>query len=150
MPAEIFSLRREKLLLDTSVYISNLRGGIHTEKIGLLRQEGILYLHSTVFEELLAGARSGDLKELARLKKPFLGTGRMVTPQDEDWEETGHIINRFISRKKMNSKNAVRLTGDTLIALSARRHGIRVITENRRDFELIRAIKDFKLTIWTA
>ena len=148
MPAEIIPLRREKVLLDTSLYISNFNRNRHAEAITDLIRSRVLYLHSVVFEELLAGARSRDLRQLERFKKPFLGAGRVVTPRDEDWEETGMVVNRLIARREMNSKGAVGLTHDILIALSARRQGIRVITENRRDFELIRSLKDFKLTVW--
>jgi predicted nucleic acid-binding protein len=38
---------------------------------------------------------------------------------------------------------------DVLIALTARSHGARLITSNRRDFELIYRYTKFELEIWT-
>ena len=151
MPAEVVFLRREKVLLDTSIYISHLTRNLHSDLILHLIRSSVLHLHSIVFEELLAGTRSDqEIRELYRLKKPFSGAGRVVTPTDEDWETTGSFVNRLIREKSIPSRKAVSLTHDILIALSARREGIRVITENKKDFELIYSLKEFKLTVWPA
>jgi len=37
---------------------------------------------------------------------------------------------------------------DVLIALTARSHGARLITSNRRDFELISSYRKFRLEVW--
>ena len=37
---------------------------------------------------------------------------------------------------------------DLLIALTARTYGARLITSNRRDFELIKSYHDFQLEVW--
>lgn len=141
-------LRPEKIIYDTSVYISYLRSGKHR---GLADQveNAVFYLHSTVFEELLAGIRTQkEQRELLNFKKPFVEKNRILTPTDQDWEETGLIINQLTVGQKVEFKNLVGLTHDILIALSVRRIGARVITENGKDFEKIRKIKDFKLTVW--
>lgn len=151
MAAEIIFLRREKVVLDTSIYISHLVRGFHSEAILDLVRSSVVFLHSIVFEELLAGVRTErEIRELHRFKKNFTKAGRLVTPNDGDWEETGLLVNQLIRKGRMPSLQAVGLTHDILLALSARRLGIRVITENRKDFEKIRSLKDFKLTLWSS
>ncbi len=146
MAAEVIYLRREKVLFDASIYISYLIRGRYVSLIGHLAQSSIFYLSSIVYEELLAGAREGkEVRELHRMKKPFHKTGRLITPSDEDWEETGHVIRKIRQKEGIH---AVSLTQDALIAISARRQGIRVVTANKKDFEKIRSFKDFKLTTW--
>lgn len=150
MPAEIVFLRREKVLVDTSVYIGHLNRDLYSDLILNLIRTSVLYLHSIVFEELLAGARTDkEIRELHWLKKPFSGAGRIVTPSDEDWEETGLLVNRLVGKASIPPSKAVSLTHDILLAVSARKMGARVITENQKDFEKIRSLKDFKLTVWT-
>ena len=48
----------EKILLDTSIYISHLNRGLYSEDIVRLIRSSVIYLNSIVFEELLAGAFS--------------------------------------------------------------------------------------------
>lgn len=147
---KLIYLRPEKVLLDTSVYISRLNSGLHEERMDELGPV-TLYLHSTVFEELLAGTRAyNEKKEFFKLKKAFLKRGRLVVPTDRDWEETGLMVNHFVRQGVLPVKKVVGMTHDILISLSARNAGIRVITENKKDFERIRMIKDFKLTVWSA
>jgi predicted nucleic acid-binding protein len=51
--------------------------------------------------------------------------------------------------KGLNSaEKVVSMTHDVLLAVSARRSGICVITENRRDFEKIHTIKPFRYQVW--
>lgn len=146
--AKVFYLRPEKILFDTSVYISRLNKGYHADKMDQLNHV-VLYLHSTVFEELIAGIQTPkEKRELFKLKKSFLKKERMVTPTDRDWEETGLMVNHFIHHGTSTTKKIINMTHDILIATSAKNAGIRVITENKKDFEKIRMIKDFKLTIW--
>lgn len=148
MPDNLFHLSREKILLDSSVYISHLVHGRHVDSINNLIRNHVFYLHSIVFEELLAGIRTSDEKnELMRLKKPFLVSNRLITPHDGDWQETGLIINRLITKTALPSHKAVSLTHDVLIAISSARLGVRVVTENKKDFERIRHLKPFKLSI---
>lgn len=149
MAAKIIYLHREKVLLDTSIYISHLNKGYYADAILDRIRSSVFYLHSLVFEELLAGAHSSqEIRQLHRLKKPFDGADRILTPNDGDWEETGLLMNRLIKKGPLASQHAISITHDILLALSCRRMGIRVITENKRDFERINALKPFKFTIW--
>lgn len=150
MPDNVFHLRREKILLDTSVYISHLIRGLHDEVVQNLIRNHVIYLHSVVFEEMLAGVRGAQEKhQLMQLKKPFVAANRIITPTDSDWQETGLVVNRLIGKGQMSPHKAVSLTHDCLIAVSAGRLGVRVVSENRHDFERIQAVKAFKLSVVT-
>lgn len=146
--AKIFYLHPEKILFDTSIYISRLNKGHHAEQMDHLNHV-VLYLHSTVFEELLAGIKTQkEKRELFKLKKSFLKKERMITPTDRDWEETGLVVNQLIHQGSLPREKIISITHDILIAMSAKNMGVRVVTENKKDFERIQKIKDFKLTIW--
>ncbi len=150
MAADLIFLHREKILLDTSIYITRYRFGKYEGLFQALIQKSIFFLHSIVFEELLVGANSNkEMEALQSMKKSFIKAKKLVTPSDKDWEETGMLLNKIIRRKELNTKTAVTLTHDVLLALSARRMGIRVVTENRKDFERIYSHRNFKLTIWS-
>ena len=150
MVDNLFVLYPEKVLLDTSIYISNLKSGLYIDSLSKLFSFSIVHLHSTVFEELLAGSRSDEERgELYLLKESFLEFERILTPTDQDWEETGLLVNRLIHKNILSPKNAVSFTHDVLLAVSVQRIGARLITENRKDFERIQRLKDFKLTVWS-
>ncbi len=149
MPDNVVYLRRQKCLFDSSIYISNLNRAKHADAIEALIRGHVLYLHSVVFEELLAGVKNNrEEKILQQLKKPFLNAGRIITPTDQDWQETGAIMSQFLRSGSRSAHKIVSLTHDVLIAVSTRREGVRVITENRRDFERICKIKAFKFSVW--
>jgi len=57
-------------------------------------------------------------------------------------------FDKFAAYFEKTSENTVYVSAnDVLIALSARRIGATVITQNRKDFEAIQSVKDFKLKI---
>ncbi|HBF13811.1 MAG TPA: hypothetical protein DDW49_10595 [Deltaproteobacteria bacterium] len=145
MGADLHYLKREKAVLDTCVYISFMNQGLHAGRMSNLVQTTFLFLHSIVLEELLAGCRGKkEIKKILELKNMLEPTGRIITPTHSDWEETGRIVNKLLQK----GRNPVSLTHDVLLTVSCRRMGVRVVTENQKDFEQIRRIKDFKLTVW--
>ena len=73
--------------------------------------------------------------------------GALLTPDSEDWVETGRILNALLrgARSARPGKpvgiakgEQQRLVRDVLIARSARRVNAAVVTYNRGDFEKIR------------
>lgn len=144
MQPHIRSLK-QKVVLDACVYISFLNRGTHAESIHHAIQNSFIYLHSIVLEELLAGCKNKkDLRQIQYLKNILEPTGRIVTPTHHDWEQTGLLLGKFYSK----NTNAAKLTHDILIALSCRRNGVTLITENKKDFEFIKKHQPFKLIIW--
>ena len=127
-----------KYLLDTNVYVAALRDELAFDRLVemLARVMPHVWLSSVVEYELLAGAR-GDTGRatVSRLLRPLVRAGRRVAPAEADWERAGSAQSEIWDG--MPSQRSKRLGNDLLIACTARRIGARVVTENRRDFELI-------------
>jgi predicted nucleic acid-binding protein len=125
-------------LFDSSVYIAALRPGGDPD---LLAQrwtmESPLWLSSVVLEELYAGSRAGDRRPLEKLERDFEKAGRLLVPNLGDWSSAGKILAAIGEKYGYEKIGRARLTNDTLIATSAARRGIRVLTINARDYELL-------------
>lgn len=123
------------VLLDASVYISGLRAG---GGLSLLLQrwarETPLWLSAVVLEELYAGAKPRDHKIVEKLEQDFGKAGRILVPLLSDWSNAGRILARLAQRYGYEQIGRARLTNDALIAASASRMGVQVITANERDF----------------
>jgi len=136
-----------KLLLDTNIYIDYYR----TDKFAAYFEktsENTVYVSAIVVMELLSGAFTksaiapiDNLWNLARMSK------KLIVPLWSDYVEAGKLLAKLQSQKGYEIKKTLGLTNDVLIALSARRIGSTVITQNRKDFEAIQSVKDFKLKI---
>ena len=126
------------ILFDSSIYIAALRPGGDPE---LLAQrwsmESPLWLSSVVLEELYAGSKSGDRRILERLERDFDKAGRLLVPSLGDWTSAGKTLAAIAQRYGFEKIGRARLTNDTLIAISAARKGIKVLTMNARDYELL-------------
>jgi predicted nucleic acid-binding protein len=104
-------------LFDSSIYISALRGGNEAAlTLRRLASDAPLWLSSVVLEELYAGADDRDRHVVERLERDFDKAKRILVPN----------------------------LNDALIATSAGRLGIRVITGNERDFSKLAEFHTFK------
>lgn len=123
------------ILFDSSVYIDVLRIG---EGIAPLLQrwtrESPLWLSSVVLEELYAGASRADFRILEKLERDFERAKRMLVPNLGDWTQAGKILARMAEKYGYERIGKARLINDALIATSAARVGVTVITANQRDF----------------
>ncbi len=129
---------KRKLLFDSSVYIQAMRDSRHdllsTRQLGV----GTVYLSAVVGSELLRGARErGVVRLLEELWRDFKRMGRVVLPEVNDWHDAGIVLARMAMKYGYETLGQARLVHDVLIALSARRHGISVVTLNVADFERI-------------
>lgn len=123
------------ILFDSSVYIRALRdeGGA---AIALERwaRESALWLSSVVLEELYAGATRRDHRIIEKLEHDFDKVRRVLVPNLGDWAQAGRILSHMAERYGYEQMGRTRLTNDALIATSASRSGVTVITANQRDF----------------
>ena len=126
------------LLFDSSIYITALRAGSESA-IVMQRwvKESPLWLSSVVLEELYAGASSTDRRVLEKLERDFEKANRVLTPNLSDWTFAGKILATVAQKHGYEKIGRARLTNDALIATSAARNGISVITTNPRDFALL-------------
>jgi predicted nucleic acid-binding protein len=137
-------------LLDTSIYIAALRAG--KEAIGTLRRlapQAPLWLSAVVLEELYAGISRRDRHVVERLEREFDRAARILVPTLSDWAQAGKVLARLAAEYDYEQIGKGRLTNDALIAMSAARQGITVITANQRDFARLARFRAFEYEIKT-
>ena len=126
------------VLFDSSVYFAALRPGGDPD---LLAQrwtmESPLWLSSVVLEELYAGSKPGDRRAAEKLERDFEIVGRLLVPNLGDWTSAGKTLAAVAQEYGYEKIGRARLTNDTLIAMSAARMGIKVLTINARDYALL-------------
>jgi len=132
-------------LFDSSIYISALR---RREDAALaLRRfaaDSPLWLSAVVLEELYAGAPDRERHVVERLERDFDRAKRILVPNLSDWTQAGKALARLAARYHYEQIGQGRLTNDALIATSAGRLGIRVITANQRDFSKLAEFLTFQ------
>jgi predicted nucleic acid-binding protein len=135
-----------RALLDSSVYISGMRRG--NEAVLALRRSSKdtpLWLSAVVLEELYAGASGRVLQSLERMEREFDRMNRILVPNLGDWTEAGRVLARLAVRYGFEKIGQGRLANDALIAMSAARFGVTVISANERDF---RRLAEFRAFQW--
>ncbi len=138
-----------KAILDTSVYLSFLKRDGEIRDLGFLTRPTLLYMSSVVFAELSAGAKDrSTIRHLGKLYHTFDRLNRVIVPDKQVWFQTGQVLREMGTRHGFEATGLARLTHDVLIALSARKIGAVVFTQNRRDFERIRELRDFQLRVY--
>jgi predicted nucleic acid-binding protein len=132
-------------LFDTSVYISALRQG-HDAILALRRltPAAPLWLSAVVLEELYAGVGDRGRPVIERLERDVNKINRLLVPNLSDWTQAGKILNRLAAKYHYEKIGQGRLTNDALIATSAGRLGIRVLTTNARDFSRLAEFRPFE------
>ena len=117
------------------MYITALRRGDEAAlALRGLAADAPLWLSSVVLEELYAGAGDRDRRVVERLERDFDRVKRILVPNLSDWTRTGRVLARLAAKYDYEQIGQGRLTNDALIAMSAGRLGIRVLTANERDY----------------
>jgi predicted nucleic acid-binding protein len=132
-------------LFDSSIYIAALRRG-DGAALALRRfaTDAPLWLSAVVLEELYAGAADRDRKVVERLERDFDRAKRILVPNQSDWAQTGRVLARLAAKYHYQQIGRGRLTNDALMAMSAGRLGIQVITANERDFSRLAEFGSFQ------
>jgi predicted nucleic acid-binding protein len=130
-------------ILDTSVYIDNLRSGRFKNEI--LDLKFVVRCSAVVLAELSRGARSGPMK---RFVDDLAKNLRIITPNEREWVESGRVVNRLVATKGHDIHKTREIHFDVLIALTARRIGAYLITCNVEDFTAVRRYINFNLVCW--
>jgi len=134
----------QAVLFDTSIYIkaSRMRDDA---VLGLRRIAGAapVWLSSVVLEELYAGVSAPHRHVVERLERDFDRARRIVVPNLTDWTETGRVLARLAAKYDYEQIGKGRLTNDALLAMSAGRLGLTVITANARDFSKLAEFRAF-------
>ena len=132
------------VIFDTSVLIDDLRSGRHGLRIAAVT--GLIRTSSVVLAELWRGATTRSER---RIVEALERIHPVLTPTHNNWIESGQLLGKMRAAHGLSPHRLRDLHFDVLIALTARSHGARLITSNRRDFELIHRYRRFELEVWT-
>jgi predicted nucleic acid-binding protein len=135
----------QPVLFDASIYITALQMG-DDAKLSLRRIVGgePIWLSAVVLEELYAGLGARNRQVVERLERDFDGARRILVPNLGDWTQTGKVLARLAAKYDYEQIGRGRLTNDALIAMSAGRLGITVVTANSRDFGKLAEFRPFR------
>jgi predicted nucleic acid-binding protein len=136
------------VLFDSSIYITALRAGDEA-RLALRRSvpESPLWLSAVVLEELYVGVSGRDQKAVQSMERDFDRARRILVPTLNDWTQAGKVLALLASEYGYEQIGQGRLTNDDLIAVSAGRNGITVITANERDFARLRKFRPFNYEV---
>jgi len=136
------------VLFDSSVYISAMRLGNNAIPALLRLASGSpVWLSAVVIHELYAGVADRDRPIIERMEHEFEEVGRVLVPDCADWSQSGKVLARLAAKYHYEKIGRSRLSNDSLIAISAGRAGVRVVTENQRDFHRLSEFYPFQLEV---
>ena len=114
-----------------------------------------VYLSAVVLQELVAGASdSSAIQEFERLRQEYRKADKLLVPNEEDWWHAGLVLNGLQRGRRSKKTGKIprmtvgerhRIINDVLIARTAKRAGVTVVTDNINDFEKIRNFCDVKV-----
>ena len=136
------------ILFDASIYITALRSRNQNVFSWRTSRHGAVWLSSVVLEELYAGSTARDQHVIERLERDFDRVKRVLVPNLTDWTLAGKVLARLAARYDYESIGRSRITNDALIAMSAARVGITILTANHRDFERLAEFRPFGWQVW--
>lgn len=131
------------VILDTSIFIDDLRTGRHQHRIQALT--GLIRTSSVVLAELWRGAtRRTERDFLSALERNH----PILSPTEKNWLESGQILGKIRADRGLAPDKLRDLHFDVLIGLTARSNNALLITSNRADFEIISSYRKLQLEIW--
>ncbi len=107
-----------------------------------------LHMSVVVLQERLAGAADAtDVKNYEAAKKKYEREGKLLVPTADDWIEAGKVLNSLLRGLKskrggktprLHHQDKDRIVRDVLIARTVKRVGALLVTDNIRDFKMIK------------
>jgi predicted nucleic acid-binding protein len=135
-----------KVLFDTNIYLRVLHSEAYERQHHdrFARFAPRTYLCSVVAAKLYAGAHTvQSIRLVERLLAPYLKVGRLVFPRHSDWIDMGKAAANIGRSAPSYRSKLPALQNDILIALSAKRSGATLVSENEADFVLIQRFVSF-------
>jgi predicted nucleic acid-binding protein len=136
------------VLFGTNIYPRILHSEVHERlhRERFARFAPRTYLYSVVAAELSAGAPTVQSVRLVdHLLAPYLRVGRLAALHHNDWISMGKVTAHILRTAPSYRSKLPALQNDILIALSAKRVGATVVSENEEDFALIQRFVSFSL-----
>jgi len=110
------------------------------------------YMSAVVLQELVAGANDASrIKDFERSRHEYLKNNKLLVPNEEDWWLAGLALNALQRGRRSKKTGKIpgisvaerhRIINDVLIARTAKRAGVIVVTDNVSDFRKIRNFCD--------
>jgi predicted nucleic acid-binding protein len=136
----------QRVIIDSDLYIDWIEAGLRPDLF--LGGNSVRYLSRVVLLELQAGALARETIEAVRdLFKAFRRTRRLLAPSAEAFWRAGTVLRTLQQRHGYDLRRRFRLVNDCLIAMSSRQVGATLLTRNERDFQAIRRVVPFALTV---
>ncbi len=133
-----------KDVFDTNIYI----------KYDVILSDKQLF-SAVVLQELTVGSSdNNELKEWEAARKELEKEGLLIVPNGEDWYLAGKVLNSLLRGLKSQNKGKTpklspdekqRIIRDVLIARTVKRENARLVTDNLKDFEMIKRFCNIKL-----
>ena len=109
---------------------------------------GPIFLSSVVGHELLIGSSDpARRRQNEQIWRRYEDVGRLLVPTAQDWREAALVLARIGRDVGFSRVRHGRLTNDALLAYSARRKGLTVVTANVRDFALLARYRSFNFSV---
>ena len=122
-------------IIDTNVYIGHWERSEFCKSLPDIRRSYIVRHSAVVLSELRRGARTREARKLiADLHRVALP---LWEPTASDWWEAGRLIREIGDAERWDNSKRRDFQNDALIALTARRYGAAVATNNQKDFNLL-------------
>jgi predicted nucleic acid-binding protein len=123
-------------ILDTSVYVDHWEGVAAVDDVlAGIRRAFIIRHSSVVLSELRRGARTAAARQ--RVLSLYKIAAIQWAPTAQDWWTAGDLVRTIGDAHDWDVSKRREFQNDSLIALTARRHGATVVTRNHRDFGLL-------------
>jgi predicted nucleic acid-binding protein len=136
-----------KYLLDTNVWIRFFRDPLARERFERHAGRPMLFMSSIVALELLAGCRtSREQREVERFLKPFEKAGRLIVPDHWSLLEAGRVL-AALGSEGISVAHRRQMINHLVIAVTAARAGVRVVTANTQDFTRIERYTTVRWTL---
>ena len=135
-----------KFVVDTNLYVEAITTDNGNAALAAFQRRcaPFLFQHSTIAQEILAGARNeADYREFREdWVAPFEDLKRIITPSHSTWIRAALIMARLVERGHLSPGGFSRsFLNDCLIAASARDHGFILVTRNTGGFALISRVE---------
>lgn len=138
----------QAVLFDSSVYIQVLRADEDpSARFRRMAAGAPIWLSAVVLQELYAGANVPSRQAVEVLERNFLRAGRVLVPNLTDWTRAGTVLSQLGAKYGYEQIGRGRLSNDALIAMSAGRTGIAVVTANERDFARLAEFRPFQFRV---
>ena len=143
MPGEVYAL-------DTNVYVSALRERDRLVQLKrfLIRTGNRVRVNAVVALELRAGVRTlAQEQAIADLVAAHAKRERVIVPSFDAWLQGGRVLASLAAQEGVELARAGSLVNDVLIATTCREHGVRLLTDDARDFTMIqRHVRGFRFS----